>query len=486
MAGHSLDWANQPSVFKTYPDIQAIPLLENVPLPEVLLSQILRDPGTSKPPNIPSQEELSHIFKLTYSLTAKAASSNGTFYFRSVASAGALYPTEIYLAAPEYPTIREGLYHYSIAQSGLSSLRAGKFFSFIQQKAVWPEGFFPGLTFFFSAIFFRSAWKYRGRAFRYHLLDTGHLIENLLLALSAQQLPMSLTYDFDDAEMNRFLGLDQTLEGTLALVSIPQPSPEIEGSSLAIPELAGPFKGASRVAQQEKAYPLIQEIYLAGGGPSSEKRPLRSTSLNSDPEPKEGVRIISPEVWPEMLTYPDIVSRRRSKRNFIPDPLSSQVFGALLEGLSLEIPGLLNVPENSTSFLSLGLLTGPVEGVLPGFYRFNKSDFQMGLVKPGHFTNAMAQICLDQTWLTNSVLHFLFLANLELLDKIWGPRGYRYAMMTAGRMGERLYLLATGLGLGCCGIGAFYDQEAAELLGLDEANRMLYLVAVGSIKRKVY
>jgi nitroreductase len=56
-------------------------------------------------------------------------------------------------------------------------------------------------------------------------------------------------------------------------------------------------------------------------------------------------------------------------------------------------------------------------------------------------------------------------------------------MMTAGRMGERLYLLSTALGLGCCGIGAFYDQEAADLLGLDEGNHLLYLVAVGVIKR---
>jgi SagB-type dehydrogenase family enzyme len=95
----------------------------------------------------------------------------------------------------------------------------------------------------------------------------------------------------------------------------------------------------------------------------------------------------------------------------------------------------------------------------------------------------MARICLDQIWLANAALHFLFLANLDSLEKDWGPRGYRYAMMTAGRLGERLYLIASALGLGCCGIGAFYDQEAANLLGLDEANRLLYLVAVGTIKR---
>jgi nitroreductase len=57
-------------------------------------------------------------------------------------------------------------------------------------------------------------------------------------------------------------------------------------------------------------------------------------------------------------------------------------------------------------------------------------------------------------------------------------------MMHAGRMGERLYLAAEALGLGACGIGALYDHEAAEALGLNHESRLLYLVAVGAVKGK--
>jgi SagB-type dehydrogenase family enzyme len=96
----------------------------------------------------------------------------------------------------------------------------------------------------------------------------------------------------------------------------------------------------------------------------------------------------------------------------------------------------------------------------------------------------MAHICLDQAWLANAAVHFLFLANLNLVDKHFGVRGYRYAMMHAGRLGERLYLMATAMGLGCCGIGAFYDEEAMELLHLNQNSRLLYLVALGPIKLK--
>ena len=55
-------------------------------------------------------------------------------------------------------------------------------------------------------------------------------------------------------------------------------------------------------------------------------------------------------------------------------------------------------------------------------------------------------------------------------------------MMTAGMMGERLYLAAEARGLGCCGIGAFYDFEAAEILNLNTESRLLYLASVGVVK----
>jgi nitroreductase len=57
-------------------------------------------------------------------------------------------------------------------------------------------------------------------------------------------------------------------------------------------------------------------------------------------------------------------------------------------------------------------------------------------------------------------------------------------MLAAGRLGHRIYLAATALGLGACGIGAFYDGEARELLGLGCGETLLYLVGAGPLKRR--
>jgi nitroreductase len=109
----------------------------------------------------------------------------------------------------------------------------------------------------------------------------------------------------------------------------------------------------------------------------------------------------------------------------------------------------------------------------------------MGLVRGGFYTEKMADVCLNQGWLASAAVHFLFLADLRSMDAAHGPRGYRYLMLAAGRLGQRVYVVSTAMGLGCCGVGAFYDKEASEVLGLNEGSRLLYLVAVGFVKNRV-
>ncbi|MBE2242242.1 MAG: nitroreductase family protein [Burkholderiaceae bacterium] len=62
----------------------------------------------------------------------------------------------------------------------------------------------------------------------------------------------------------------------------------------------------------------------------------------------------------------------------------------------------------------------------------------------------------------------------------WAARGYRHALTEAGRVGERIYLAAGARGLAACSVGAFYDTEAAALVGIDPAHEwVLHFVALG-------
>jgi len=72
---------------------------------------------------------------------------------------------------------------------------------------------------------------------------------------------------------------------------------------------------------------------------------------------------------------------------------------------------------------------------------------QIGRAGSGDLTVAMTDACFNQAWLKNTALHFVLMTNLEILDQDPGARGYRHAMISAGRLGHVLCLSATALGL---------------------------------------
>jgi SagB-type dehydrogenase family enzyme len=449
---------------------------------EEKLSSLLKEREKDQPSKGIDVENLSLILRLTCSLTSKARHAGGDFYYRSVASAGALYPTEIYVATHALNDLDDGLYHFAVRRHGLFPLRVHDLSRCIVEISQLPERKAPVLTFFLTAIFFRSAWKYRERSYRYDLLDTGHLVENLTLALKAFNLPFRLSYDFDDRRINHLLGLDALKEVALAMVQVVGEEPVFVDGEQEIEEMTEDIKGASRVSGNEIDYPAIGEIHGAGMSMiiKEEAGPEMIHELGVAPE--TWMKNEDPSPWPEVLSYPNALFHRRSRRNFVKESLRKDFLMALLDCLCIK--GFLssNREEVYGRTVCTGFLLGDAEGLSPGFYLLDTVRKSTGLVQPGLFMERMARISLDQAWLAHTALHFLFFTNLDFLDRVWGPRGYRYAMMAAGRMGERLYITATTLGLGCCGIGAFYDGEAAELLGLNKESRLLYLVAVGTVK----
>jgi SagB-type dehydrogenase family enzyme len=474
MSGHFMDWANQPKVFKEYTGITSLPLPKELPIPKGKLSAIFGGAGAVTLPKSLDLETLSLILLLSYTHTARTRAPEGDFFFRSAASAGALYPTEIYVATHDVKNMDNGLYHFAIQNHSLDPLRKGDV-----SRVVDEEG--RRLTFFLAAILFRSAWKYRARAYRYHLLDTGHVAENLILALKALNLRFSATYDFDDAAVNRLLGLDGQKEAALAIIEVPGGrgvSPELKEPIAPLPE---PMLQASRVSAKETDYPVIREIHEAGmrRAESMEQRVCGEKEMVHELgiTPKAWTPISTSVSWPEITDYPDAVFRRRSRRNFVKKALSKESMDALLHAMCRSEGS----PHEES--LAVGFLVGQAEDRSPGFYLLDRKEEAWAIVSSGQFMAKSTSMCLDQAWLVNAGIHFLFLSNLEVLEKTWGPRGYRYAMITAGRLGQRLYVATEAMGIGCCGIGALYDGEAMDMLRLNQGSRLLYLVAVGNTKR---
>lgn len=488
MSPHYLDWEHQPARFKHYPGIMPIALPEVSDVCRLPLIDACRNAARLEKIEIPNAAQLAQNLALACGLTAKARQPGGDFYFRSAPSAGALYPNELYLAWPESADLAAGVYHFGFDHRQLTPLRKGNFASVIQQALAGDDHDATPL-FIVTGIFYRSAWKYRSRAYRYLLMDAGHLLENLRLALSANGFPARLEFEFDDQLLDNLIGVDTDREVCLGCLSIPQsgtapaPAPET-----AIDPLPAAFSEASRVSEKEIPYEAILDIHNAGreltDHSQTDLHPAEAIGLKADPWiPLADMAAKEAISSAPVMDCAEAILRRRSRRNFVNRPMTSEQFGYLLALQCLGMDAIDQNPGTNPPIVSCGCLVGAVSGVNPGFHLLDTKNRQLGQVYKGDKRLDMTAICLNQAWLANAAVHFVFMTNLAKLDQQFGARGYRYAMMTAGRLGHLLYLGATALGMGCCGIGAFYDGEARQLLGLNDDSDMLYLLAVGHINK---
>jgi SagB-type dehydrogenase family enzyme len=78
------------------------------------------------------------------------------------------------------------------------------------------------VCFVLSALFQRTRWKYRERAYRYILLEAGHIGQNLYLAATSMGLGGCAVGAFLDDKLNTLLGLDGEEEAALYLIPVGQ------------------------------------------------------------------------------------------------------------------------------------------------------------------------------------------------------------------------------------------------------------------------
>jgi SagB-type dehydrogenase family enzyme len=165
---------------------------------------------------------LSTILKCAYGITRTAQMPKiGGGYFRTVPSAGGLFPLELYVLAREMSGLSDGIFHYNLRGHSLELLREGRWFAELD-KALISSPFIinANLIFFLSAVFKRTQKKYGPRGYRYILLEAGHVAQNLCLVAAEQKLGSLCMGGYTDARLNRFMGFDGLHEAVVYSVAV--------------------------------------------------------------------------------------------------------------------------------------------------------------------------------------------------------------------------------------------------------------------------
>lgn len=121
--------------------------------------------------------------------------------------------------------LNPGIYHYLVQKHELETLKKGKFTREMVRAGMGQEMLGKAaVTFVWTAIFERSKWKYRQRAYRYVYLDTGHIAENLALAATSLGLGSCQIGALFDDEVNLIIGVDGIEESVLYMSTVGQPA----------------------------------------------------------------------------------------------------------------------------------------------------------------------------------------------------------------------------------------------------------------------
>lgn len=165
-----------------------------------------------------TKDILSNFLFFSAGISGKAKNWDNTS--RVYPSAGARYPSEVYLAVFNSNDLANGLYHYNVKIHTLELLLKRnlkkKLIEIIGQK--WIEK--ASVIVIITSVLGRSEIKYKNRAYRFCLIEAGHLGQNIYLVSTALNLKCCAIGGFVDEDINSLLDFDDNNEFASYILAI--------------------------------------------------------------------------------------------------------------------------------------------------------------------------------------------------------------------------------------------------------------------------
>ncbi|MBP0018027.1 MAG: SagB/ThcOx family dehydrogenase [Cyanobacteria bacterium SBLK] len=384
------------------------------------------------------ENSLHRFLSLTSAITYQKEYRDGTTQLLRVQpSAGGLYPTELYVQIRGIKGMLDGIYHLEPQNNVLTLI-----YELIDdgiEGYLHDDRLIHGCIFLVSCVYFRSSWKYKKRSLRYCFLDSGHHLGAIEAAAYILGYPYRLLFDFDRLALNEVFGFEnKEFLTAVAIAGEPKektarrlrsPMPIVSGSDYFEPNSFIEAGYDDTFSEMPRRYSLQQPIF-----------PL------------------APPQWLQAT------QQRRSARRFFPRPISRDDFGMVCEALQQPIP------SEQLETVEIFAIVQCVTDMQPGIYRY---PFSQKILKAGEFQKQTGYLCINQAIARDSAVVFFFTARFD---------NYRIALNQAGIIGQRIYLAATALNIGCSGIGAFFDDEVQAFLETDRS--ILYAMAIGQTTKE--
>ncbi|CAL4917173.1 unnamed protein product [Urochloa decumbens] len=536
-----LDWANQPNPFLRFAPAPQLPLpnppppaLPSAPIPYPALFQSRPSPPPPQPQPL-TADSLSALLYHSLALSAWKSAGLSTWSLRVNPSSGNLHPTEAHLLFP-HPREpgRLAVAHYA-PRDHLLEVRATAPAG--ECAAILPAPATAVLA--LSSVFWREAWKYGERAFRYCNHDVGHALAAVAVAAASlgwdAKVLDGLSYD----DLGRLVGVEK---GSPAATPEELPDKVVKGKApwverqhpdcavLLFPAGSEPEVNYGRMSEALRRFDELDWVGKANAlskdhvvwdviyrtaeevkkhSPVPEER-FFVTPWRKSPAVSEGLY--------KQLTVQEVVRRRRSavdmdgvhvmgRDTFYQMLLhclpSGEVGSGEQQGQQCALPFRV-LPWDAE--VHAALFVHRVSGLPKGLYflvrneehfgalqRAMRQDFEW--VRPegcpdglplyrlmkGDCQRVAMQISCFQEIASHGCFSLGMIARFEPVLHDKGEWMYPRLFWETGVLGQVLYLEAHAVGISATGIGCYFDDAVHEVLGLKDLEfQSLYHFTVGS------
>ncbi|MGH8734217.1 MAG: SagB/ThcOx family dehydrogenase, partial [Burkholderiales bacterium] len=207
-----LDWANQPDPFRRFEGapLTRLPILQPDEEPASPSYESLYERGAV--PAAPlTIRTLSRLFEYALALSAWKQAGGTRWALRANPSSGNLHPTEGYVLVGGIAELGEapGLFHYAPREHALERRADCPPALYARLARGFPaQAFLVGL----SSVYWREAWKYGERAFRYCQHDAGHAIGAVRIAAATLGWSALVLDGVADDTIEALLGLERSAD----------------------------------------------------------------------------------------------------------------------------------------------------------------------------------------------------------------------------------------------------------------------------------
>jgi len=172
----------------------------------------------------------------------------------------------------------------------------------------------------------------------------------------------------------------------------------------------------------------------------------------------------------------ECIEKRRSVRAYTNKALTPQQVSNVLwaaQGITEMRGGLRSAPSAGATY-PLVIYAATKDGL----FRYMPESHTLQRAGSEDVRQRIAKASLGQGFIASAGLVVVITAIYDRTTYRYGERGIRYVHIEAGHAAQNIHLEAVALGLASVPVGAFKDDELAELLGLKE-EEPLYVIPVG-------